>query len=411
MKRPAIAGCLSFLFLGLVAVAASQRPPETGKRGDASPQRRGPDVRRPDGTFDLAMMWSRGQAVGKGPVRFTHSPMRLEDIEILVPYGLTVGAHVTPIDHQYYYPKPVPRGGEHFDVRAPADGFIVTIGHRVRFEGSSEAQRDYDDYQLVIEHSSTFYTNYDLLTKLDKAILDKLGSSVRDKFAKRVGGSPHQVRIPVKAGQVIGKVGGRSLDFGVVNSEVRLKGFLTPAMYGHYAWRIHTVDPFDYFDEPLKSQLLALNPRKAEPRGGKIDYDIDGRLVGNWFKEGTGGYDGNRDPRGYWMGHLALVYHHIDPSKIIVSIGDFDGRPRQFMVKGNGPDPAEVTRDSGLVKYELIQPNINSSGREMSVTNPQMFGTVLVELLEGRRLRVEVFVGRLAKEVQGFSDTAAIYER
>lgn len=43
--------------------------------------------------------------------------------------------------------------------------------------------------------------------------------------------------------------------------------------------------------------------------------------------------------------------------------------------------------------------------------NPQMFGTVLVELLEGRRLRFEVFVGRSAKEVRGFSEAAAIYER
>ncbi len=48
-----------------------------------------------------------------------------------------------------------------------------------------------------------------------------------------------------------------------------------------------TVDTFDYFDEPVKSQLLAKSLRIALPVGGKIDYDIDGKLIGNWFREGS----------------------------------------------------------------------------------------------------------------------------
>lgn len=28
--------------------------------------------------------------------------------------------------------------------------------------------------------------------------------------------------------------------------------------------------------------MLGKNPRTAEPKGGRIDYDIDGRFVGNW---------------------------------------------------------------------------------------------------------------------------------
>ena len=85
-----------------------------------------------------------------------------------------------------------------------------------------------------------------------------------------------------------------------LNTEVKLAGFLTPKLYGHYAWRVHIVDPFDFFDEPLKSKLLALNVRKVKPFFGRIDYDVDGRLIGNWFLEGSGGYPGDRrDPRGY----------------------------------------------------------------------------------------------------------------
>ncbi len=46
---------------------------------------------RADGTLDLAMLWSQGRAIGKGPVWFTHSPMRLADIKGITLYGLMVG--------------------------------------------------------------------------------------------------------------------------------------------------------------------------------------------------------------------------------------------------------------------------------------------------------------------------------
>ncbi|MBM3829313.1 MAG: hypothetical protein FJ406_02115, partial [Verrucomicrobia bacterium] len=107
------------------ATAGQRAQPPQGQPG---PGPRGPQSfdapTRPDGTLDLAMLWSRGRAVGKGPVRFTHSPMHVEDIQTIVPYGLMVGGHVCPIDHGYFYPKPLKPGGEHFDVLAPADGFI-----------------------------------------------------------------------------------------------------------------------------------------------------------------------------------------------------------------------------------------------------------------------------------------------
>lgn len=111
------------------------------------------------------------------------------------------------------------------------------------------------------------------------------------------------------------------------------------------------------------------------------------------------------------MGHLSFCYHHIDPTKIIVSIGDFDGRPRQFMVRGNVPDPASVSRATGRVKYELVQPSIDGAGRVMDNRNPPGFGVVMVEIIEGGKLRVEVFPGRRVDSVSHFTDAALIYER
>jgi hypothetical protein len=406
-----------------LVVAQTSRPqerrpdsPESRREGQQPPggrgnQRFGP-APRADGTLDLAMIWSRGQAAGRGPVRFTHSPMRLEDIERFVPYGMMVGGHVCPIDHAYFFPKQLKPGQEHFDVMSPADGFIVMIGHRTQLTGSTERARDYDDYALTIEHSGTFYTQYDLLTRLAPAVLEQLDAAVRERFAQKQMGPPVHTRIAVKAGQVIGKVGGRSLDFGVVNTGTRLRGFLTPSLYGHYAWRLHIADPFDFFDEPLKTKLLALNVRKVAPFGGRIDYDVDGRLVGNWFREGSGGYPGDRrDPRGYWMGHLAFAPHHIDPTKIMVSIGDYGGKPRQFCVKGNAPDPAKVGEKDGVVKYELVWSRLNNSGQRYDGIPDTVQGVALAQVLPGRKIKFEAFPGKTAAQVSGFTSNAKTYER
>jgi len=354
---------------------------------------------------DLRMYWSHGTATGQGPVRLTHSPMNLEDIAHIIPMGLMVGAHVTPVDHMYFEPKDRNAGRYRYDVYAPADGFIVHIQHRTMMSGTmTDGSKERDDYRVVMEHSSTFWSYYDLITQLDQTILDQIGGPPPDM-------KPVKVRVPVKAGQLIGKVGGQTLDFAVVNSEVTLKGFVVPRHYDYEPWKIHTVNPFDYFDEPLKSTLLAKNPRKAKPRGGKIDYDIDGKLAGNWFLENTNGYAGAGDPRGYWMGHLAIVYHHIFPQKIVVSIGDFDGRMRQFFVKDNMPDPAQVSSASRWVKYELIPENVGSSGQPQEGVDTRVQGVLLVQVLQNRKLRVETFPGKTAAEVKGFTSAKRIYER
>jgi hypothetical protein len=369
---------------------------------------RGPGGRRRPGTAsppsDLRQYWSHGTAQGSGPVRFSYPPMKVDDIAYIVPMGLMVGAHVTPSDHMYFEPVDRNAGRYRYDVFAPANGHIVHIQHRNRFEGTNEAPREYDDYRVVIEHTGTFWSYFDLITRLDPSIVERLERVP-------VGGPPIHVRIPVKAGQVIGKVGGRTLDFGVVNSEVRLRGFVVPQHYEREPWKIHTVDPFDYFDEPLRSRLVERSLRKAKPHGGKIDYDVDGRLVGNWFREGTNGYAGNGDRRGYWTGHLAIVYHHLDPSKIVVSLGDYDGQCRQFWVKGNAPDPATVGKDQGLTKYNLVWPSIDSRGRTLEGLNDRVQGVLLVQLVEDRKLKVEAFPGQAAEQVEGFTKRAAIYER
>ncbi|MBI2919528.1 MAG: hypothetical protein HYY18_00420 [Planctomycetes bacterium] len=361
-----------------------------------------------DAASALRQQWSAGRGEGSGRREFTHAPMRVEDVEAFLPYGLVAGAHVTPIDHAYFCPKD---RGASCDVFACAAGFLVNIQHRTGLAGTSETARDYDDYRVVIEHSGTFYAYYDLITALDPAILAALDPAAVKGFADRKGGPGVSCRIAVKPGQVLGKVRGRTLDFAVVDLEAKLPGFVVPEHYLREPWKIHTADPLEPFAKDVRDAILALNPRKAEPRGGRIDYDVDGTLSGNWFLEGTNGYAGKGDPRGYWMGHLALFPHHIDPSRLVVSFGDWQGKPAAFFAKDGAPAPATVKTSERPTPYELIPMDLDQLGRKREGRPGASSGVALFQLVEDRKLKVETFPGKKASEVSCFTANAKIYER
>ena len=153
------------------------------------------------------------------------------------------------------------------------------------------------DYQFIIWHSCTISTIYIHLKSIAPEILEVIGD-LAPRDGRQLGDS--ETPIPVEAGQVIGMAGG-SFDFSVQDKKEWLS-FVVPEHYFNERFKMYTVDPFDYFTEPLRSQLLEKNVRKVEPFGGKIDFDIDGRLVGNWFFEG-GDY---RRPYGVF-GHFEVV--------------------------------------------------------------------------------------------------------
>lgn len=344
---------------------------------------------------------------GKGTVEFTSPPRKIEDIELIEPTGLMIGGHVTPIDHGYYYPpnwQPQDDPSKFRDVLAPADGVITSIGLVGNRPG---------DFRIEMYHTCTFYTIYIHVKELAPRI---------EKEAGAITSTNKPVEISVEAGEVIGRA--NSFDFSVHNSEVMLEGFIVPEHYADEPWKIHTVDMFDHFVEPIKSQLLEKNIRQAEPRGGKIDYDIDGKLVGSWFVENTNGYAGLTNKIGsYWSTHLAFAYNGIDPRQIVVSIGDFGGEAKQFAVKGNLPDPADVGVSTGQVKYELVQIDyiVEGTGANWNrasfakgikaIGTGGVEGAVLVQMLDDRKIKVETFPGKSASEVSGFTSAAKIYER
>lgn len=346
--------------------------------------------------------YSQGKCEGEGTINFAHSPMKLEDISEILPYGIMTDGHVIPTSHGYFYPAQFNSPRDKYPVYAIADGVIVKISHRGAFVGDNPRDAVTDEYQMYFEHSCSFYSYYDLLTSLSPELEKEVG--------KMTGFENKGVRIPVKAGQLVGRIGGQTVDFGVWNFEKEPSFFVNPKSYAGDEDRFYLDDMFAYFQEPLKSQLLAKAKRTVEPRSGRVDYDIEGKLVGNWFREGSGGFQGlNSSERKsgdrYWDGHLSISYDFIDPTQIKFSIGNFEGKAAQFSIVGNSPDPATIGVESGLIKYELLS--------TVSSDKPPGYfkGTVLLQLMDKAKLKLELFPGKKAEDVSGFTSYALLYER
>lgn len=354
---------------------------------------------------DLRTMWSAGEAEGDGAVRLTRFPLDPADLGAVHPMGVQVGGHVLPSSHTGLRAKETETPKDRYAVHAPADGFLVQVQHRVALAGTTEKAREYDDWRLVFEHSRTLYTYIDLIRVLDPDLAKVVGPMEK-------GGSA-QVRIAVTAGQVVGRMGGnRGLDFGAVDLASEAKGFAEVEDYtAREAWRLFCVDPFALYDDPLRGEVLERNARVAEPRGGEVACDVRGKLQGGWFLEGTGFYAGKGDPRGYWIGHLHIGRHYIATDRLFVAIGDYEGKPMQFGVKGDAPDPAEVGVESGVVKVELTMATRPSGADPFVDSDERVLAVMLVQLLDERKLRVELFPGKTAADVKGFTSAARTYER
>lgn len=355
---------------------------------------------------------------GKGTATIGASPIDLNEIAYIQPMGLMIGGHVTPIDHGYFYIKGAmetpPRQAA---VKAPLAGIITSVTRTVRQGG---VNGDYDDYALTIEATCTFRVRFSNLVKLAGRLGEDLGQL-----------EPNQNATPnykVAEGELIGYTGlptAYGIDVWVENDDITLSGFVNTDQYAtSESWKLHMADLFDNTSEPLKSELLALDMRDGSPRWGKIDYDVDGRLVGNWFRQGSGGYAGvQKGSEGYWDGHLSVVYDGNDPGQIDISFGNYRGQPQQFAVIGNAPDPADVTEATGVVAYQLGQ-IVTYSGdtgeawdhrtylpHVRTRADSTVMGTVLMQLTGRRQMKLEIFPGKTAAQVQGFDSGALVYER
>jgi hypothetical protein len=357
----------------------------------------------------------QGSQVGK----LNTFPLDPGNIELIVPMGRVQDSHVTPTDHQYIIPKGakgtslVVDNPKMYEVKAPADGYIINIElFKEPIEEAYRSQEYTENYLVLLEHSCNWYTRLIHIDTLSEKVLASF------EFENPNDQHPHaQTRIPVEEGGVIGTVGPHSFDFQIMDMTNQDKNIISPDNIDRFS--SFTVDTFDYVTDTLSSELLAKNLRARLPLGGKIGYDIPGKLIGNWFRVGRDKNERNE----YWTQNLSIIYDHIDESQIRVSIGNYDGHPKAFGVRGNAPDPATIGRSFGLVKYELVTFDyFDSAGNRwnqvhyvsglVAKNTQEARGIVLFQLQDDGRLKMEAFpVASSADQVSGFSSNAVMYER
>ncbi len=369
--------------------------------------------------FEERTDYAKEEKVQEQIFPFKYPPAYISKVTYIEPLGArsTGPGHITPVDHHYFRIF----HNNSVNVYSPADGVIIVIEKHAGNIGPNnlewapslpDAQGNWDDYRIEIQHSITISSIY--------AHIDELPTNIAREAPQQVW-QQQRVSIPVKAGEVIGKFT-RQVDYNVVDQDVVLPGLLVPENYAERApWKIHVPNTLDYFADDVKEQIVAKLLRTKEPLGGKIDYDIDGRLVGNWFKEG---WKNRKDMFGlanFELNALVIAYDYIDPEHIIISMADYNGEQVIYAVKSNSPDPADVGISTGPVKYELVgwdYFNDNKKWDRKSLVkglkienNDKVEGTLLVQLIEKRKLKVEAFPEKTASQVNGFTSNAKIYER
>jgi hypothetical protein len=351
-----------------------------------------------------------------GEVTLTHAFYDPEQFDKLVPMGRMWASHVTPVDHMYVT---LAQERERDWARMPAAGRVVSVQ---RFPNDQSPFWDESvkepDYRVIVAHSCTVFSIFIHVGELAPEVAAAVGEIAPGQSWHALPGGP---AVEIEAGGALARFGGSSFDYSLHDADVTLSGFQVPEHYEGEAWKVHTVDPFDYMTPELAGALLAKSPRRAEPLGGKIDYDVPGTLAGNWFLDGTAGYAGGGVSVSYWEGHLAIAYDHIDPDQVRVAIGRDVGITFDecracggvYAVAGNGPDPASVTAADGVIKYELTgrQGVFDDPFNERTVSDGNLLGTLLLQVIDSASIRMEFFYGISADSVGSFTDDTLIYRR
>jgi hypothetical protein len=296
-------------------------------------------------------------------VSLTQPPLRLDEFTEIVPLGnLNPPGHTFPTDHVYLYLV---------DPRKPHAVFAPAAGEVDRI---FESGRQDDKVVVKVTPTWRYYLGH---VALDPAV--RPGQRVR-------------------AGEQIGTFSGRAfaLDLGVINEAVTRTGFVNPNRYPPDM--IHADSPLKYFAEPLRTTLYARVRRSGADKDGKIDYDVPGRLVGNWFVEGLDERE-SATPHA-WGRHLAFVRDVHDPSAVRIAVGGTLAVQGMFAIEPGAMDPAVVTPQTGKVTYRLLDPRDLRRQR----------GLMIVRMVDDRRIRVQAFADAKRQEAD-FGGAAVFYVR
>ncbi len=300
---------------------------------------------------------------------FTVSPIDVASIQYIVPLGqMRPWAHTLPTDHAYMYHHLKSGAFTPVQVLAPAAG---TISHT--YPGTDGEVKAW----VKVNSRYTYYFDHVVLAP-----------------GLTVGSS-------VSAGTVFGTSPGIALDFAVTDQAIT-QSFIRPARYGQDT--LYARSPWPYFTEPLRTSLYARVQRTGADRDGKINFDIDGTLSGNWFDEDLPVSQSSANDPSVGGRQLAFARDVWFPDRQRVSVGGFSFTG-PYGVPPDAPDFATITPASGVVTYQLL--NTGEPGGPPGTTQ---LGLILVQLTDASHLKVEVVATQSATSAS-FSSSARVYVR
>jgi hypothetical protein len=109
-------------------------------------------------------------------------------------------SHLIPSDHiSFDVPNPSAFPSPYV-IRAPADGYLVMVSFFPRRYTATDGSTILDDYGLLFQYSKNFFLILGHLTDITPGLKAQLGSLQK--------GEVNFFKIPIKAGDEIGRVGG-----------------------------------------------------------------------------------------------------------------------------------------------------------------------------------------------------------
>jgi hypothetical protein len=306
-----------------------------------------------------------------GVAQFSFLPVSIAPGQSVTALGnLNPPGHVLPTDHIYFYDSDLSAnralGAEVRDVIMPATGAVVFI---IKPSGT--------DYKVMFRATDNFYFYLDHVFLSQTLAMGQV----------------------LQAGAKIGVTGsGAAIDLGAFDMTVKHDGFLDTLRYPGQT--LHYVAPRSYFAPALRDSIDAHLYRSATAtdKGGKIDFGIAGKLVGDWFLLGMP-KDSSSGPYG-WTRSLSFAYDYYDPSKVRISIGGTIGNPGVWGIDPLAPRPETVTTANGIVAYKLYSP-----------FDPQFpsTGLLLVQMIDASTIKAELFpAGSSANQ---FDSSAIVFVR
>ena len=339
--------------------------------------------------------WGDYPELGEGSPIYTVLPIDTQYIDEISPLGhLNPPGHPIPTSHVYWglarkdLNPSLEEDGFNKPIRAPANGVITKI--IFTHWGS------YPDYSIVIRHTNTFITQFNHLSEIDSSIMEKTGQL-------QEGFDGNKTYIPITAGDIIGKTSveyGQSaaMDMGAYDRDT--SHFIHPEKYPIPI--SNAVCPLDYFSGEAKQSVFSKVKRIANPRGGIFDFEQPGKLVGNWFFEGTTGSSED----GY-KNYLSFAYDMYEPQYLRISLGErMVGTLTR--VRGNVPDFKNINISSGQVVYKLHGVREGDEFFNQPLSEIVNY-TFLVQMINNEKIKVELFIGDLANP--SFTDNAKFYTR